>query len=660
MLVSATTAVAQPSGPPPTIIALFRPPEVGDLLVDQSGRWNGAPVTVTIQWLDCHGTSCSPVAANGNSLAYTVATSDIGSTIEVQETATDGSGNTASLDSAPTLAVLGPPANVNPPTITPTGPVALGDVLTAHTSPADWMNNPASFAYQWLDCNASGGSCSDVAGTGTNRTYTVTAGDAGSRIAVQVTASNRSGMSAPAQSLATSTVPGAGPSNLTPPTISGTPAQGQQLTVTSGTWTDSPTIADQWMRCDAAGDNCAAIVGSVGATYTLGSADVGNTIEVQETATKNSASGGPVFSAHTAVITALSPFTPPTSATATTTSLVTVPTNPITDQSVTLVATVTSGVSGPDVSGSVSFQASGTPISGCAAVAVSSAVATAIVTCEATFSATASPDALTAAFTPAAGASLAGSASGAISLTIGSAPTSITLRAPGRTALTGANVTYTATVNPILTGPFQPTGSVSFFDHGRAIPSCQSVPLTVSGGIASARCAIRYAKAASPTITASYGGDGGFGGSTSHPASVTVRPRGPTVLGTITAKTRWTYFFTVTYTKFTSMKIHSLASGSRILLFCHSGGCPFARRSLIVQTKSCGKRPACIAEKDQVVDLSRLLRGRRLAVGAVLTVELTRPQWVGKAYVITIRSGSDPSDRIECLKPGSTRPGVGC
>ena len=628
MLVSATAAVAQPSGTAPTIGALFTPPEVGDVLTDQPGVWTGiAPITFTI---------------------------------EVQETATDGSGETPSLNSAPMSAVLGAPVNINPPTIT--GTASQGDVLTAHTGADDWTNSPnrTSFGYQWLDCNPSGGSCSDVGGDGNNRRYTVTGGDAGSTIAVQVTASNRSGMSAPAQSPTTGMVPGPGPSDTTPPTISGTPQQSRQLTVTSGTWTDNPTIADQWMRCDSAGDNCAAILGAVGATYTLGSADVGNTIEVQETASNNGGSGGPVFSAPTAVITAPSPLTPPGSATATTTSLVTVPTSPITDQSVTLVATVTSGVAGPAVNGSVSFQASGTPIPDCAAVAVSSTVATAIVTCQATFSATASPEALTAAFTPAAGASLAGSASGAVSLTIGSASTSITLHVPSRTGLTGAKVTYTATVNPILTGPFDPTGSISFSDHGRAISSCRSVPLTVRDGLASARCTIRYAKAASPKITASYGGDGGFGGSTSHSASVTVRPRTLTVLGAITAKTRWTYYFTAAYTQLTSMKVHSLASGSTILLFCHGGGCPFARRSLIVQTKSCGKRRACVAEKDQVVDLSPLLRSRRLAVGAVLMIELTRPQWVGKAYVITIRSGTKPSDRIECLKPGSTRPGVGC
>src|SRR5450755_1737395 len=69
MLVSATAAVAQPSGTAPTTGALFTPPEVGDVLTDQPGVWTGiAPITVTIQWLDCDSTvaNCNPVTANGN------------------------------------------------------------------------------------------------------------------------------------------------------------------------------------------------------------------------------------------------------------------------------------------------------------------------------------------------------------------------------------------------------------------------------------------------------------------------------------------------------------------------------------------------------------------------------------------------------------------
>jgi hypothetical protein len=130
--------------------------------------------------------------------------------------------------------------------------------------------------------------------------------------------------------------------------------------------------------------------------------------------------------------------------------------------------------------------------------------------------------------------------------------------------------------------------------------------------------------------------------------------------GAISSKTYWTDFFTPTYTRFLAMVVHKLALGTTIVLICRGQGCPFARQSLLVTNKPCGPKAGCVTEKAQVVDLFPRLRGHKLRVGTVLTVELTRPDWIGKAYVISIRSGRRPGDRIQCLAPGSTRPGVGC
>jgi hypothetical protein len=130
--------------------------------------------------------------------------------------------------------------------------------------------------------------------------------------------------------------------------------------------------------------------------------------------------------------------------------------------------------------------------------------------------------------------------------------------------------------------------------------------------------------------------------------------------GAISSKTYWTDFFTPTYTRFLAMVVHKLALGTTIVLICRGQDCPFARQSLLVTNKPCGPKAGCVTEKAQVVDLFPRLRGHKLRVGTVLTVELTRPDWIGKAYVISIRSGRRPGDRIQCLAPGSTRPGVGC
>jgi hypothetical protein len=71
------------------------------------------------------------------------------------------------------------------------------------------------------------------------------------------------------------------PVNTAVPTVAGTPAVGNTLTATPGTWTGTPTptLAYQWER------NSADIPGATGLTYVLTSADVGGNDRVRETAT---------------------------------------------------------------------------------------------------------------------------------------------------------------------------------------------------------------------------------------------------------------------------------------------------------------------------------------------------------------------------------------
>ena len=75
--------------------------------------------------------------------------------------------------------------------------------------------------------------------------------------------------------------------NTVPPAITGTAAQGQTLTVSTGTWTGTGAITYtyRWQRCNTDASACANITGAVANTYTLGSADVGNTVRAVVSAT---------------------------------------------------------------------------------------------------------------------------------------------------------------------------------------------------------------------------------------------------------------------------------------------------------------------------------------------------------------------------------------
>ena len=119
------------------------------------------------------------------------------------------------------------------------------------------------------------------------------------------------------------------PLNTALPAISGTAAEGEELTATTGTWIGSGPIDHtyQWERCNAAGNGCVPITGATGPAYTPGADDAGSTIRVVVIATNRIGPGNPAASIPTTVVTATTvaagaptPVTPPTSTTTTTTT----------------------------------------------------------------------------------------------------------------------------------------------------------------------------------------------------------------------------------------------------------------------------------------------------------------------------------------------------
>ena len=197
-------------------------------------------------------------------------------------------------------ATAAPPVNTAPPTVS--GTAQVGQSLTA--GDGTWSNTPTSFAYQWLRCNAGGNSCDNVA-NGTQSTYTLVGADSGNTMRVRVTATNADG-SASAQSAQTAVVAPAtsstAPRNTSPPTITGAPRVGVELTAGDGTWTANPTsFAYQWKRCDADVATCTNVVGANGKTYGVRLADLGYRLRVAVTA-RNARGSATANSAITALV----------------------------------------------------------------------------------------------------------------------------------------------------------------------------------------------------------------------------------------------------------------------------------------------------------------------------------------------------------------------
>jgi hypothetical protein len=200
------------------------------------------------------------------------------------------------------------PSNTSPPTIS--GTAREGETLSA--SSGSWSGStPMNFSYRWQHCNSGGGSCGNISGA-SSQTYNVAHQDVGRTLRVSVTASNSSG-SANAVSSATAVVAkGQEPTNTAPPTISGTPKDGQTLTTSNGTWTNSPTsFSYQWRRCNTSGNDCRGVGGNR-PTYGLDQGDVGSTIRVDVKA-RNAFGGNTATSGPTAVVAPRGPLPASTS-----------------------------------------------------------------------------------------------------------------------------------------------------------------------------------------------------------------------------------------------------------------------------------------------------------------------------------------------------------
>jgi len=284
-------------------------PKVGEELTVASGEWRAFPLpSFGYLWETCPKTGeCAPAAEGANGEAgyrVTNAEQQQGDKLRVTVTAQNALGKASAVSATTAKVAPGKPVDVEAPTIT--GEALEGEPLSVASS-GHWAGTeppPVEYVkYAWLRCpSGAEGKCEAIEGASGSRytSYTTSHGDVGDTIEVQVTAKNSVG-EASATSQPSARIRQKPLRDVSAPTIEGEAREGQQLKMASrGTWEGAPTIEYvryEWLACSAHEGCVERTSGATETPYTLTSADVGDTIELQVTAqnpeTKESATSKP-------------------------------------------------------------------------------------------------------------------------------------------------------------------------------------------------------------------------------------------------------------------------------------------------------------------------------------------------------------------------------
>ncbi len=208
--------------------------KVGTMLTASPGKWSPADATISFRWrADGVG------IAGATGATFTPTPAQEGKMLSVRVTAARLGYPTTSVVSASTPAVLpGVIANTVAPSIS--GDAKVDATLTA--SAGSWNPSPDALTYQWSADGA------PVAGAN-GPTLAEDASLVGKVVTVTVTASRAGYTDVPVTSAGTAAVAPGTFTEITSPSVSGTPRLGQTLTLDQGTFTPGTSdVAVQWLR----------------------------------------------------------------------------------------------------------------------------------------------------------------------------------------------------------------------------------------------------------------------------------------------------------------------------------------------------------------------------------------------------------------------------
>ena len=230
--------------------------------------------------------------ATGASFELTQA--QVGETITVTVSYTDGGGTDETLTSAATAAVT----NENDPTtgaVTIDGTATQGETLTADTSAISDADGPETlvFSYQWQ----AGGN--DITGA-TGSTFELTQEQVGETITVTVSYTDGGNTAETLTSAATNAVTNTNDDPAGLPSITGTVTQGETLTADTSAISDADGLGAFSYQWQADGS---AINGATGASFELTQEQVGDTITVTVSYTDGGNTAETLTSAATSAVT---------------------------------------------------------------------------------------------------------------------------------------------------------------------------------------------------------------------------------------------------------------------------------------------------------------------------------------------------------------------